>query len=138
MKQDRRCSHGVRWPHPCDDCHAEDMKPENLIAKITDLEAQVAAFKTPVDLETADDQEALALYWYQQCLVARRENERLEALVGELGEALRELEQTEADYRHMRDLHGGGSIKTGRRWDWMRRAGDKARATLAKLEKARG
>lgn len=72
------------------------------------------------------------------CLEAAQAITDLEALVGELGEALRELEQTEADYRHMHDLHGSGSFKTGRRWDWMRRAGDKARATLAKLEKARG
>ncbi len=35
-----RCKHGIRWPHPCDDCDEEALKPHNLIARINELEAE--------------------------------------------------------------------------------------------------
>lgn len=45
-------------------------------------------------------------------------------------EALRNLAAAEATYRATHDLEGEASPKTGRTWDLMRRAGDKARAAL--------
>ena len=44
--------------------------------------------------------------------------------------ALAELEQAEASYRRAHDLKGDGHIQTGRAWDLMRRAGQKARDAL--------
>lgn len=58
----------------------------------------------------------------------------LAALVLEAREALAALTFAEADYRAAHDLYGDGSREAGRAWDLMRRAGDRARATLAKLE----
>jgi hypothetical protein len=26
-----RCEHGIRWPHPCDDCNEESLKQHNLV-----------------------------------------------------------------------------------------------------------
>ncbi len=49
-----------------------------------------------------------------------------------LREALDELAQAESRYRYAHDILGAGDLKTGRAWDLMRRAGDKARATLGK------
>ena len=37
-----RCNHGIRWPHACDDCEAEALKPHNLIARI-EADAQTIA-----------------------------------------------------------------------------------------------
>src|SRR5579864_2799359 len=48
----------------------------------------------------------------------------------EISEALRNLSVAEATYRATHDLEGDASPKTGRAWDLMRRAGDKARAAL--------
>lgn len=47
-----------------------------------------------------------------------------------LREALEELQKAEATYRYAHDVFGGGDLKTGRAWDLMRRAGDKARSAL--------
>jgi hypothetical protein len=47
-----------------------------------------------------------------------------------LREALDDLQQAEFEYRLMHDRHGDGASATGRAWDLMKRAGDKARATL--------
>jgi hypothetical protein len=47
-----------------------------------------------------------------------------------LADALRELADAEKNYRWLHDTQGGGHIDTGRAWDKMRRAGDKARAKL--------
>lgn len=47
-----------------------------------------------------------------------------------LRNALDDLQQAEAEYRLMHDLHGDGAAATGRAWDLMRRAGNKARAVL--------
>jgi hypothetical protein len=59
-------------------------------------------------------------------------NARLIAAAPELVEALSELSDAEASYRKAHDLYGGGDIRTGRAWDRLRRAGDKARAALHK------
>lgn len=56
--------------------------------------------------------------------------------VEELREALERLEQAEANYRRAHDLYGAGSREAGRAWDLMRRAGDEARAILAKAQGA--
>jgi len=48
-------------------------------------------------------------------------------------EALDDLQQAEAEYRLMHDRHGDGSQASGRAWDLMRRAGDKARKALSTL-----
>lgn len=48
-----------------------------------------------------------------------------------LVEALSELADAEAEYRHCHDLYGGGDSRTGRAWDKMRRASFKARAALS-------
>lgn len=45
--------------------------------------------------------------------------------------ALRELADAEAEYRHCHDHKGAGHIKTGRAWDAMRHAGDRARKLIA-------
>jgi hypothetical protein len=50
-----------------------------------------------------------------------------------LSDALLELADAEKNYRWLHDTQGGGHIDTGRAWDKMRRAGDKATAVLAKL-----
>jgi hypothetical protein len=47
-----------------------------------------------------------------------------------LREALDALAQAEATYRYAHDVLGTGDPKTGRAWDLMKRAGDKARAAL--------
>lgn len=47
-----------------------------------------------------------------------------------LRNALSELARAEATYRGMHDLKGGQHIETGRAWDEMRRAGDRARELL--------
>jgi hypothetical protein len=47
-----------------------------------------------------------------------------------LREALDDLQQAEFEYRLMHDRHGEGASATGRAWDLMKRAGDKARAAL--------
>lgn len=48
-----RCDHGVRFPHPCDECHDEDMKPHNLVKiclaqsnEIDRLQAELAALRS--------------------------------------------------------------------------------------------
>lgn len=48
-----------------------------------------------------------------------------------LREALDDLQQAEAEYRLMHDRHGGDARATGRAWDLMRRAGNKARTILS-------
>lgn len=50
-----------------------------------------------------------------------------------LADALLELADAEKNYRWLHDTQGGGHIDTGRAWDKMRRAGDKARAALDAL-----
>ncbi len=52
----------------------------------------------------------------------------------ELLEALGDLENCEAEYRHDHDIYGGGDIRTGRAWDRLRRAGDRARAIIARIK----
>lgn len=55
------------------------------------------------------------------------------ALIGKskaLSEALDDLQQAEAEYRAMHDLYGDAAKATGRAWDLMRRAGDRARSLL--------
>jgi hypothetical protein len=54
-------------------------------------------------------------------------DERIERL----REALDDLQQAEANYRLTHDSQGERHTATGRAWDLMRRAGDKARATLS-------
>ena len=56
-----------------------------------------------------------------------------EATVAELVEALEDLAVCEAEYRHEHDVYGDGNIMTGRAWDRMRRAGDRARALLSRV-----
>ncbi len=58
--------------------------------------------------------------------------EALQAERVELVAALWELQLAEATYRKLHDLHGRGSMKVGRAWDELRRAGDKARALLSR------
>lgn len=80
------------------------------------------------------------------------ENARLNAMLGEeakrrkeaeaardmLREALTDLAAAEMGYRIRHDVYGDGSPHTGRAWDLMRRAGDKARAVRAALKPAGG
>lgn len=47
-----------------------------------------------------------------------------------LREALDKLQAAEAAYRVAHDVHGDMTMKSGRAWDLMRRAGDGARAAL--------
>ena len=47
-----------------------------------------------------------------------------------LFDALDGLQKAEAEYRFAHDRFGGGHSDTGRAWDLMRRAGDRARALL--------
>jgi hypothetical protein len=42
-----------------------------------------------------------------------------------------DLQQAEFEYRLMHDRYGDGASTTGRAWDLMKRAGDKARAALS-------
>lgn len=53
-------------------------------------------------------------------------------------EALEDLETREAEYRHEHDIYGDGNILTGRAWDRMRRAGDRARTALTSFRAAMG
>lgn len=50
-----------------------------------------------------------------------------------LADELRALANAEAEYRRSHDLFGTDDMRTGRAWDAMRRAGDKARAILTAL-----
>ncbi len=56
------------------------------------------------------------------------------AAIGEVVEALRDLAEKEAEYRHDHDVYGDGNTMTGRAWDRMRYSGERARAALAKLD----
>lgn len=58
----------------------------------------------------------------------------IQARVRELEGALEDLQKSEAAYRMAHDAHGDGHLISGRCWDLMRRAGDKARAVLSKPE----
>ena len=51
----QRCEHGVYYPHPCDDCDVEALKPANLIAQIADLTAERDALREAL----GDSQETL-------------------------------------------------------------------------------
>lgn len=52
----------------------------------------------------------------------------------DLREALKNLAEAEAAYRLAHDVEGDKSMKAGRAWDVMRRAGDKARAMVKPKE----
>lgn len=52
----------------------------------------------------------------------------------DLFNALRRLTDAEMKYRHAHDLHGDGSLDSGRAWDKMRQAGDHARDLLRVVE----
>ena len=54
--------------------------------------------------------------------------------IAELEAGLRAIESAEATYRYAHDVLGGGDSKTGRAWDLMRRAGDRARTLLGDRE----
>lgn len=60
------------------------------------------------------------------------EIEDLRAAKAELVDALNVLQANESVYREVHDLKGAGDMATGRAWDCMRHAGDKARALVAK------
>jgi len=55
-----------------------------------------------------------------------------------LREALDDLQKAEAAYRKAHDLHGDADRYTGRMWDLMRRAGDKARTALSQPSPSQG
>jgi hypothetical protein len=61
----------------------------------------------------------------------RRHAHQSTGAVERLRESLDDLQRAEAAYRKAHDLHGDADRYTGRMWDLMRRAGDKARAALA-------
>ena len=61
-------------------------------------------------------------------------NARLIAAAPDLLAALEELADCEQKYRSAHDLRGDGSKEAGRAWDLMRRAGDRARAAIAKAK----
>ena len=44
-KDDDRCEHGVRYPHQCDDCDDDAMKPENLVKRCLEYSDEVAGLK---------------------------------------------------------------------------------------------
>lgn len=58
-------------------------------------------------------------------------------LIEQLRSALEELQAAEARYRYAHDILGAGDSKTGRAWDLMKRAGDKARELLDSLKGSR-
>lgn len=62
---------------------------------------------------------------------------RLERENAELRGMLGDLQFAESDYRAVYGLHGDGSRQSGRAWDLMRRAGDKARALLSRTQEQR-
>jgi hypothetical protein len=66
------------------------------------------------------------------------ERDRLRAEKAELVAVLKELADYEQRYRASHDQRGSGHIQTGRLWDAMRRAGDHARAALAKATATEG
>lgn len=55
----------------------------------------------------------------------------------ELHRCLDDLQQCEAHYRAMHDLHGGDSMAAGQAWDRMRSAGHRARQVLGQGENKR-
>lgn len=66
-----------------------------------------------------------------ECVAALRSH-------ADLVRALEELQAAETSYRMCHDLDGDGHINTGRAWDKLRQAGQRARAALAKLHPAKG
>src|SRR6266567_121925 len=54
----------------------------------------------------------------------------LEHVAAERGKLLDELAAAEAAYRKAYELKGASKIETGRAWDRMRKAGDRARRSL--------
>jgi hypothetical protein len=60
----------------------------------------------------------------------RAEREGLNSRVATLAAELRGLADAEAEYRRVHDQYGGSDRRSGRAWDLMRRAGDRARAAL--------
>ncbi len=76
---------------------------------------------------------------HEAASAGRADNARIAALEADnarLMGLVENLAGAEAAYRIAHDLHGGGSLQSGRAWDRMRRAGDEARATLAKIKEA--
>ena len=60
-------------------------------------------------------------------------NGYLIAAAPDLLKALDELQDAEKIYRMCHDIDGDGHMNTGRAWDRMRRAGQRAREALAKV-----
>lgn len=65
-------------------------------------------------------------------LFTKKERPSYQDLLG----ALERLVYCEAHYRGVHDLKGDGHLDTGRAWDKLRKAGDHARAIIAKVEAA--
>lgn len=81
--------------------------------------------------------------WSEECQeVHRKAIEALQRLrpaarrEEDVARALQNLADAEARYRADHDLYGAGSRMSGKSWDDMRRAGDKARAVLSLLPDA--
>ena len=66
----------------------------------------------------------------EEAIAAWNTRPSLEGVAG-LVEALTSLQRAETTYRRTHDLHGDADMRTGRAWDAMRRASDRAKAALA-------
>jgi hypothetical protein len=63
---------------------------------------------------------------------------RLMTAAPELVKALEELQSAETTYRMCHGLDGDGHINTGRAWDKLRQAGQRARAALSQVTRPVG
>ncbi len=47
--REARCQHGTRWPHQCDECDDDNLKPHNLIARIEELQGRINVLRSLAD-----------------------------------------------------------------------------------------
>ncbi|WP_027176858.1 hypothetical protein [Desulfovibrio aminophilus] len=98
---------------------------DRLQAQVRELENSFFCPHCNAKFPTTPDGAIEALEHEQTCKQSPIVQER-----DRLREALTDLAAAEMGYRIRHDVHGDGSLHTGRAWDRMRWAGDKARAAL--------